>query len=271
MVDITAESMAEERVDRVLTQYRESPKLLFLMRTYLTKAAELALQVCDLPDKFYIETATHDQLTILGRRMGWPRCHCVCDTQTVFGFECEGVPEEQPVAGFCDENVIWQGCETAGIGEICINSDDIYRKFLKVRRYQMLGLFDIGSLQTCLEILFGEDAVVLYAGQGRVVIAPGRALTESEFALLQLYPRILPVALGINVTFHFNATGVFGFGDGWGGFCTDSGEFGDDGEPLTDEFGTSIVTENGDEIASGVSNTGAPWMCEIDVKPYGCS
>lgn len=211
--------MVEERIDRVLTQYRESPKLLFLLRTYMRFASEIALQICDLPEKFQIETAEGDQLTLIGKRIGWPRCHCVCELQPVFGFECDDRVTEQSIAGFCDENVSWLGCDTFSTGTICIEDDEIYRKFLKVRLFQMQGFFDLESLEECLAIFFGDQARILHSGDGRIVIAPGRMLTNTEIALLQLYPRVLPVALGIETRFHFSEPHVFGFGDGWGGFC----------------------------------------------------
>lgn len=262
----TSDELVDERIDRILTQYRESPKLLHMIKTYLGAVAKTHLNVCDLPSFFDIENAIGDQLTIIGKRLGWPRCHCVCDAQPVFGFECEGVISSQPVAGFCDESVTWIDCGASGIGEVCISDDEIYRKFLKVRIYQMKALFDLDSLQTCLHIMWGEQALVLDSGFGRIVIAPGRNLSETEIALLQLYPRILPVALGIEVRFHFDTPRVFGFGEGWGGFCEPyvSQDTIDDGNS------SHIVDENGVAIVTGPLTRDAPWMCEIDVKPYSC-
>lgn len=261
----SAETLVDERMNKVLTQYRESPKLLFLIRTYLKKVSETALKICDLPEHFDIDTAVGDQLTIIGKRLGWPRCHCVCDVQPVFGFECEGYESEYPVAGFCDESVTWVDCGEFGVGNICIVDDELYRKFLKVRRYQMQAFFDITSLNECLKILFGDNATVIDSGHGRAVVSAGRELTDVEIALLQLYPRILPVALGIEVRFHFDDPVVFGFGEGWGGFCdpwVDSAN-------LTTSSG-NVVTENGDTITTGVLPRDAPWMCEFDVRPYSC-
>lgn len=336
----TKEDIVEERISRVLTQYRESSRLLFIIRTYLNKIAETSLRICNLPEKFDIETATGDQLTIIGKRLGWPRCHCVCDIQPVFGFECDDEISFRPVTGFggtlsttsfgfCDNNagfaesrpVSWDNCETpdlteaainstwencsTNLSEICINDDDMYRQFLKIRIYQILANFDIESLETCLRILFGKNSKVLYSGQGRVVIAAGRTLTEAEISLLQLYPKVLPIALGIEVRFHFADTRVFGFGNGWGGFLEeneakttslDSFEktskifgFGDDfggfcepwnnGLPIIDENDQYVLTENNQPIYTGsltedstwMCRVGAPWMCEIDVRPYNCS
>lgn len=259
-------TLTEERISEVLTQYRESPKLLHLLRTYLKSVESTALKVCDLPSYFDIETAVGDQLTIVGKRLGWPRCHCVCDVQPVFGFDCDGVVNDYPVAGFCDDTVSWIDCGDFGVGDVCINDDELYRKFLKVRRYQMLAYFDIESLNTCLQILWGSEATVIDAGHGRVVVTPGRDLSDVEIALLQLYPRVLPVALGVEVRFHFDRPKVFGFGDGWGGFCE---PWVDSASLVTDDEET-LETESGADITTGVLTRDAPWMCEIDVKPYSC-
>lgn len=264
----TPDAMVEERIDRVLTQYRESPKLLFLLRTYLRAVAETALRVCDLPEKFDLDTAVGDQLTLLGKRLGWPRCHCICETQPVFGFDCTGVPSGYIQSGFCDDNVTWLECGPFGQSDICINDDEIYRRFLKARRYQVLALYDIESLTEAVRELFGPQAMVLDAGKGRVVIAPNRALTESEQALLQVYPRVLPVAPGIRIRFHFGQVqDIFGFGDGWAGFCIPFGY------QLVTDTGALLINEERQMVTTGSLSdiTDPDWMCEVDVRPYDCA
>lgn len=336
----TPEALVEERIDRVLTQYRESPKLLFMMQTYLSKIASTALQICDLPERFNLETATGDQLTLIGKRMGWPRCHCICDVQPVFGFDCPDEVELRPVAGFgvkldaanfgfcddavgfgqpyitnwavcpddsrleqvdCVEDSTWEIC-SRGVAEVCITDDEVYRTFLKVRAYQIAGRFDRASLEASIQLFFGAQAKILYEGQRRVVFAPGRELSNTEITLLQLYARVLPLALGIESRFYFGEQKVFGFGEGWGGFCdveftNDNGtgkifSFCDDSEtaggfcevldnPFTDlvtEDDDNLATVNGDEIvidrnadsATWLCQQGSPWMCEVDVQPYSC-
>src|SRR5690606_23317054 len=124
-------------------------------------------QVCDLPSRFDLDTATGDQLTILGKRLGWPRSHCVCDIQPVFGFECPGVIPSQPLAGLCDPASTWAGCGEFGTGEVTITDDDLYRRFLYARRRQFLGLFALDSLEAALAELFGPTAKLLDSGNGR--------------------------------------------------------------------------------------------------------
>jgi hypothetical protein len=172
--------MVDDAINRLATQYRESEKLKHLIRTYVAQVEEAAILACALPSFFDIETAVGDQLTIIGKRMGWPRCHCVCDTQPVFGFECAGVVSEVPLAGFCDDNVTWADCGIGGFAEICIVDDAMYRATLLARRYQMQALYDLASLTAAVRHLYGPQALILDAGVGRVVIAPGRPLTNGR-------------------------------------------------------------------------------------------
>jgi hypothetical protein len=259
--------MVDDAINRLATQYRESPRLIHLIRTYVAQVEEAAILACALPSFFDIETAVGDQLTIIGKRMGWPRCHCVCDTQPVFGFECAGVVSEVPLAGFCDDNVTWADCGIGGFAEICIADDAMYRRTLLARRYQMQALYDLASLTAAVRHLYGPQALILDAGVGRVVVAPGRPLTNAETAVLQVVPRVLPIAPGIRVRFHFGPVEVFGFGDGWGGFCELSAPL---GLALATETGDVLVTEDGTPIFTGPLTQGAPWMCELNPRPYDC-
>lgn len=266
MIQQTAEIEAE--INRVLDQYRESPKLLHMMRTYLSQVQEAMLAINSIPSFFDLENAVGDQLTKLGQRLGWPRCHCVCTTQPVFGFECDVPSPYFPIVSFCDTNGTWADCGPFGVSDLCINDDEMYRRFLKVRRYQMLSLYDRDSLTTAIQTFWGPTAEILASDNGRVVIAFGRDLTEAETQLLQLYPRVLPVAPGIRLRFHFGSRRVFGFGEGWGGFCE---EWQPEGLPLATEGDLMLVTEDGLLITTGPLTKDAEWMCEVDLHPYDCA
>ncbi|MEF2554055.1 DUF2612 domain-containing protein [Aurantimonas sp. A2-1-M11] len=257
----------EPRIDKVLTQYRESPKLLHLIRTYLRQVEMVQQAIYTLPDYFDIDTAVGDQLTLIGKRMGFPRDHCVCDVQPVFGFDCpDGNDFNQPVLGFCS-GVTWESCVDFGISTVFIDDDEIYRRFLKVRRFQMLALFDRASLTQALKIFWGDAAKIMDAGRGRVIVTPGRDLTDVELGLIQVYPRLMPIGLGIALRFHFGSIRAFGFGEGWGGFC--EGE-GGEGTILLTENDQPIETEEDVPIETDSLGIGADWMCEIDVRPYDC-
>jgi hypothetical protein len=203
-------------------------------------------------------------LTIIGKRLGFPRCHCICGTTPVFGFECDGFVSDYPVVGFCDDGT-WLNCGP-GVSEICIDDDDLYRSFLKARRYQFMGRFGLDDLTAALQDLYGPAAQVLDYGRKRVVLAPFRQLTQAEKNVLQLVPRVLPVALGVRTRFHFGLFPVFGFGTGWAGFCQEY----DDDPILATHADRYFWTEDGDFISAGTYVRDGDWMCEIDVKPYSC-
>lgn len=261
-------TIVETRIDRVLTQYRESPNFLFMLRTYLNALAEAYIANCDLPEYFNLDVATGDQLTLIGKRLGWPRCHCVCIAKPVYGVECVNFGGSGiTIAGPCDVGT-WQDCNDTSIGDICIDDDEIYRTFLRVRRYQILNLYDIENLTECIELFYGPTATVLQSGFGRVVIAPGRELSSIENLLLPLVARVLPIAPGIKTRFHLNPTvAVAGFGDGWGGPCEPVFP---DGVAMTTQGGVVMTTQGGVAMVTSPLTAGAPMLCEIDVKPYSC-
>lgn len=236
------EQMSSERLNKVLTQYRESPKLLGLISVYLKKATQTHVKICDLPSRFNIDTAIGDQLTILGRRMGFPRSHKSCQTPRVHGFECDSYDDPFiNLSGFCDENSTWLDCFEAVSSQVTINNDETYRKFLKARRYQMLRRYDFKSLTLACRELWGDQAFIAKIEKKSVIFAIGRTLNSEETELLKIYPRVLPLILGTGVKFHLNDTPVAGFGEGWGGFCVE-----------------------------GDSNIHAQWLCPIDINPYEC-
>lgn len=265
----TSPALVEAEIDRIATQYRESPLLIFLMRTYLAQVAEAIVATCAIPSFFDIETAVGDQLTLIGKRLGFPRCHCVCAVQPVFGFECESGVADVPVGGFCDDNITWRDCGIGGIAEICIAEDEMYRGFLLARRYQALALYDVVSLTAALRHVWGATASVIGGKPGRVIMTPGRALTNAETAVLQLVPRVLPVAPGIVQRFHLGPYDfpVFGFGEGWGGFCEPAYP---DGVAITLADGTPMTLVDGTPFWTAALTEGAPWACQVDIRPYEC-
>jgi hypothetical protein len=202
------------------------------MAAALDQVEQIALSTCAIPDHFDLATAVGEQLTFIGKRMGFLRCHCVCNTRPVFGFVCENTPSLHPLVGFCEEG-IWLGCD--GNSDICLTNDEVYRAHLLARRYQMLGLYDIESLGAALHHVWGATAWIPEAKRGKVVVSPGRDLTSYETQLLPVTLRVLPIAPGMGIAFNFGATRIAGFGQGWAGFC-----------------------EN------------AVWLCPTDIDPYAC-
>jgi len=260
-------TFVEKQLDKVINQYRESPKLLHMIRVNLEQLWDIINATCNLPSFFDLDTAVGDQLTIIGKWMGFPRCHCVCDVQPAFGFACD-LPtiDGRVILGFC-EGALWLDCVADGISEICITDDEMYRKFLKVRAFQIEKQYAESSLEEALQVFFGEQARVLDSGHGEVVVAPFRALSPFEEGLKQLYGRVLPIAPGVNLRWHLGTFKIFGFGEGWGGFCE---EWEPDGLALETENGITLETENGVEIITGPLYRDADWLCREDFKPYSC-
>lgn len=224
--------LVEDEVNRVATQFREATKFLGLIRGYLSQTEAAAIKLCDLPSFFDIDTAIGDQLTIIGKWLGFPRCHCVCDAPAVFGFDCGPYVGPFTLSGFCAPGSTWLDCPPLGTSTLCIDDDEIYRGLLKARRYQMLGLYDIASVQAAIRHVWGGTAQVADASVGSVILAPGRALTAFETTVLPVAFRVFPVAPGIKALAHLGTGPIFGFGAGWGGFCEDA-EFLCPTDPLT--------------------------------------
>lgn len=212
--------LVEIEIDRIATQYREAQRLIGYMRAVFGEVEDAARAGCAIPENFDILNAVGEQLTFIGKRMGFPRCHCICVPTPVLGFSC-GVDEPIPIAGACEE-ATWLSCHDGGAGDLCIYDDEAYRAHLLARRYQMLGLFDWASLRTAIQSVWGSPAWIVDTKPGRVVISPGRPLSPAERARLPVTLRILPAAPGVEILMWLGSRLVAGFGTGWAGACVDA-------------------------------------------------
>ena len=228
-------TLVSTEMARVVTQYREAAKLKAYMRAMLGLVEEAAIVTCGIPAAFDVATAVGDQLTLIGKRMGFPRAHCACVTAPVYGIACEGASPLVPIAGPCDDGAVWMDCGAVQNSTLSIDDDEIYRGHLFARRYQMLGLYDIDSLTAAVRHIWGATAWVPLAENGGVTVAPGRDLSGLETTLLPITFRILPIAPGIRRAIHLGTDPLLGIGDGWTGPCDD-----------------------------GV------WLCSVPIDPYSC-
>lgn len=236
MTDCPAEgALVEVEINKIATQYREAQRLIGYMRAVLGEIEIAGREVCAVPDFFALETAVGEQLTFIGKRMGFPRCHCICVPTPVLGFACEGVDPDIEIAGACEE-ATWLSCHDGGAGDLCIYDDDAYRAHLLARRYQMLGLFDWPSLRAAIQSVWGETAWIVDTRPGRCVISPGRPLSTAERRRIPVTLRVLPFAPGIEALVWLGSRNVAGFGTGWAGACR-----------------------------------GAEMLCPIKIDPYDCN
>lgn len=223
-MSLNRDAFVEEALDRILTQYRESPRLFGVIRYDVGQIADVAVEIDSIPSYFDIDTAVGDQLTLIGERMGWPRCHCVCVIPPLFGYPCEPASPNLTIVGYC-EDAVFDGCYAAGSGDLCLNDDDVYRGYVKARRYQALQRYNIDDLQSAARHIWGNTAYAVNMGQAKACVASGRALTDAEIRELPLAFRVLPFAPGITTYVHEGDGLIFGYGSGWAGYCEDAGYF----------------------------------------------
>lgn len=170
--------LVEASIDLVATQYRESPRLLALMRAYGVQVAEAFQALCRLPGAFDIDTAVGDQLTIVGKWLGWPRVHPQGARTAVFGFEsadcdpCNTI-NGPVVGGFCYAD--WAGCAGSEFAPYVFVDDELYRRFLKARVVQLFGDYRRETLTNAIRALFGApSAMIVTEAPGSIVVSLGR-------------------------------------------------------------------------------------------------
>lgn len=206
-------TFVDERLGKVLTQYRESSNLLALIRNYLEPTVEFGNTLCAISDAWDIDTATGHQLTIIGNSLGWPRVHCEGLNLQVFGF--------QPGFNLGGFGAVWDFPGDQKFGKFTFTDDDLYRAFLKSLVIKLNGEHGQGAVREAAQILFGPDTDILYDRVGEISIYAERVLTATEISILHLYEQIMPVAPGVKLGIYQATNGQpFGFGAGWGEFGT---------------------------------------------------
>lgn len=216
----------EEVLNEVLTQYRESPKLLHLIRNYMERLDDLRLVAEELPNFFDVLTASGDQLTIIGKWLGWPRAHRVGVETSVFGYSYsnEGCEDDcsdgPPVAGWCTGE--WGDCINTEFSPYFFDDDDVYRRYLLSRVVQLFGDYRRRTVTLCSRLIYGDTAYILREGAGWVTISTGRPFLADERSVRHLVRQVLPVAPGVlvNIVSQPSGSRVFGYGRGWGEWCT---------------------------------------------------
>jgi len=266
--DLDRAGLVEAEIDRVATQYRESTKLLATVRAYLGQVADVVLAACPIPEAFDLDTAVGDQLTIVGKWLGWPRTHCRGARQAVFGFSVEGCnpcdPSTYAIGGFCTSD--WAGCPSSDFAPYTFVDDELYRRFLRARVVQLKKDFRRSTLVEAMRDLFDEpDAIILKERAGEVSISLARPLDPGEWQILGLYRDVLPIPPGVGVAFYtqYDEGAPFGFGTGWGEFC-DPWAISVDGATPGVIFPEAPILDDGDgtvdvAFASGaIAGTGFP-------------
>ena len=161
-----------EKLDKVLSQYKHSPKLLCFIEAYLNQLDEIRCVMRAECNKTYDCTeAEGDELDAIGILVGFPRCHC---------------------------NAICDPCNILGVRDYCLNDAD-YCRFIQAQIVTNSGGCTVEDMESAIKALWGDDAVVVHSGNGSVGVWPGRILTAEEKLLYALYKKVLPLCLGVNL------------------------------------------------------------------------
>jgi len=212
----------DKEIENIATQYRESPNLLALIRVYLDQLVDVFEKTCAIPDFFDIDSSTGDQLTIIGKWLGWPREHCAGRKLPIFGFTCNPPQcsnRSKIITGFCEAG-IWECDSNPGFGDYVFTDDELYRRFLKSMIIKLDKDYRRPALIEAAGELFGSNASIYHERPGHVYVDTGRLLTNEEISIAHLYQNVLPIPPGVAVRIYESDALPFGFGQRWGGLCT---------------------------------------------------
>jgi Protein of unknown function (DUF2612) len=219
-----------QEIDKIITQYREAYKFKALTKNHLKQIEEAAVYACGISQYFNIETAECDQLTMLGRLLGFSRFQCKGLQRPRFKWSTCNPLAALCVCSACDECAYEQGtgwCEgywgdIYDPFEFTCGDDELYRRFLFCRIIQRGKKFTKGNLVKALNLLYDTDEAMVISSQGGVIrVAICRPLTQFERRAWHMYRAVLPVGLGVRTEILDQKTTAkpFGFGTGWGEWC----------------------------------------------------
>lgn len=164
---------------------------------YLEQSEQVLCAICS--PCIDIRTATGECLCILGNLAGFPCQHCgvlsesvACDIQCVF--DCDGNQLLRKVYQSDSRPVDFEFDTTTPEGE------EAYRRFLAAWHIKRVsrGLGD--DVIKSAQALWPDDSPqIVFQGGGNVFLEIGRAFSEEELALIELYKKVLPIPRGVTL------------------------------------------------------------------------
>ena len=194
-------------VSRLITQYRESLKLIAYIKVFLAQADELEGVLCDLLDDRWIDTAEGVQLDVIGAIVGQPRT----------------IEEYTAIPYFGMLGAIGSGSfgtlADPGIGELFRTLDDVeatgtqlddvmYLKFIRakiIRNQTTAGYEEI--ITACLELAPGV-VIEITNGISKTLDITFHTVLSDTIKLILTRTNFLPIAAGVNVNYYDN-NGIF--------------------------------------------------------------
>lgn len=249
-------------LERRIGQYVESDNLAAVLGTYLREMEPVRAALAELARVLDLDTAQGEALSLIGRRMGFPRTHCVSQSRPVFGFPRPNgpLPGEPEIGDLGDPATVWAGSEAVGVGSITINDDAAYRRFLKARAVQLRSDYTVAALLRACVALFGPGVEILGDTDRTVVVVLPARLDATARLWRPLYPRVLPIPPCVSVRFHERdpSLDLFGFGAGWAPL------FEVQPARITNADGSPLVTASGDTLVADVAVTTGEWLNPVD-------
>lgn len=230
----TTDYLAEAR-SRVTEQFLDSTtdsgiKLVFdkYLQLIVANQDEIQTYLKAMMQMRDIDTATGDQLDIIGSIVGQERELIAADLYHFFGFD--GVTNAEPMGEY--------GSSLGGIfytygdplGGNRVLSDDVYRVFIKSKIFKNTTASTPEEFIATVNSLFGTTKTYLLEGDdAEFTVYFGRDLTDWEKNLLeyisyqQAYPtRLLPKTVGVKMNFDYTGipaeAGATGYGYSYGSF-----------------------------------------------------
>lgn len=204
---------------RVTELFKDKPIFDRYLQILIDENIEIQNVFKDLMQKRSIDTATGEQLDIIGRIVGQPRE--LIDTALIEYFAFQGYPDAMPYGDLNDTSLggLYYDLSAPLTGNTLLN-DEQYRLFIKAKIIKNTSYITPNQFLDFVNFVFGVDINnVVAEGNAEFTIMLGKNLSSFERVLLNYisyaegYPsRFVPKPIGVRINFgQFNASNFFGF------------------------------------------------------------
>jgi len=208
-----------EARDRVTEQFKNKDVIDRYLQLLIQGQVDLIAVYKDLMQLRSIDTATGEQLDLLGRIVGQDRVLLNTDLFTFFGFT--GATKAGTFGDVTNELLgsNWWDLN-APIGGNTLLDDQTYRLFIKAKIYKNVTASTPEEFISVINLILGTNTTYLMEqGNANVIVLIGKLLTDFEKVLLtyisynQGYPsRLIPKTVGVGIGFgEFDGASFFAF------------------------------------------------------------
>lgn len=198
-------------VSRLVTEFRESPKLKGYIEALLSEANPLEQVLQDVITERWLDNAVGTQLDILGEIVGQSRI--LVDATIVFYFGFDPAPGAQSFGSVSSPSVggRFRDVDESTTGNRTL-TDDEYRVFIKARIIKNSIIPTLQETVDFFKFLFSVNQVIILDGDMFYIVQIGRLLTLNEKAFLS-NTDLIPKVAGVAVSYQeYEEASAFGFG-----------------------------------------------------------